>query len=309
MWPSVTQIRKAYEARRSFTRRPPKYKNVNQTSLINNLILTLLASSTVLAIASIIEHERQPKFNWNNWTNSDFVINVVRHLYKVVEVVVWKKSSPGETAFAVITIIHIAVYFVQNVFQWKLGSSKSASWILLSSFSHESLNDLIIATVYLYQILCVTKAIHSWPLSESQSYMGMEEFFVLYFIACLVTAFSRRSFHQKSYVLDDKRGSCGAISAVFGYIAWTSPDQQFIKAPIIANVVNINAFKVFCLLIALSVIGMKWKWSRTDSVNCAAGYLFGIFWCVFGSVHIWGNRECLVNKWIIIKDILYSINL
>ncbi|XP_050537695.1 presenilins-associated rhomboid-like protein, mitochondrial [Daktulosphaira vitifoliae] len=316
MWPNVKQICKLFEIQQTYqnsfnNKRNTKNQIDNRTNISNFCLFKIfirivLVSVVVLTIAAIIEYEQQPKLNkWKSITISlDFIKNIIQNLNNIVQFIRLPKNyNPRLIAFTIVTFSNIAIFFIDNIFEFKLGDSKSFTSLLMSSFCHENLWDLTFATYYLYQTLYGINSVNIWPFYITRFYIGIEEFFVLYLIASFMIAFTRYVFMQKLQLCHCKQGSLGAISAVLGCLTHIPSYKQIFFGLIYPDINSINSCEILSIFMAFSIIGLHLKQFKLDSLNIAIGYLFGRFWRVLGSVYIWGNRKFLIIGWIRLKKL------
>ncbi|KAL5240087.1 hypothetical protein ACI65C_007497 [Semiaphis heraclei] len=319
---NVQNLRRIYEPHKFERNLTVNDSNHSATSVFCHAMFTLTVIIIAVIFGTIIEHRRMLNIYWKTFLKIKLEIFNKMILKENTMFSFLKYLNNGEKAFGIITFINVAVYLAWNVTKWNsimlkyliINEDKPNSiWSLLfSAFSHTSLWSLTANVVYLYYPLCKLRFVQSWPISTFSSYMGIEEFFVMYISACLFSSLSKIYIEQHLNMSSSKHGASGPISAVFGYVALGFPNRKLLtismfvrderfamsdssdyldcfRTEVIADQLNKHNFWMYfwnsppnLLLFYLKQISY-----------CKLKYLF--FWYKLGSKIIWNNRKYLTN--------------
>ncbi|XP_069354453.1 presenilins-associated rhomboid-like protein, mitochondrial isoform X2 [Maniola hyperantus] len=164
-------------------------------------------------------------------------------------------------------------YFCSN----PSGSAKCLPMVL-STFSHYS-------TLHLAANMYV---LHSFMPAAIAS-LGKEQFVAMYLSAGVISSFT--SFLYK-VVLNQpglSLGASGAIMAVLSYVCVQYPDTRL--SIIFLPMYTFAAGTAIKVIMSVDLAGVVLGWKFFDHAAHLGGALFGMAWCYWGNMHVWGNRD------------------
>ncbi|XP_045760919.1 presenilins-associated rhomboid-like protein, mitochondrial [Maniola jurtina] len=164
-------------------------------------------------------------------------------------------------------------YFCSN----PSGSAKCLPMVL-STFSHYS-------TLHLAANMYV---LHSFMPAAIAS-LGKEQFVAMYLSAGVISSFT--SFLYKVMLSQPglSLGASGAIMAVLSYVCVQYPDTRL--SIIFLPMYTFAAGTAIKVIMSVDLAGVVLGWKFFDHAAHLGGALFGMAWCYWGNMHVWGNRD------------------
>lgn len=129
----------------------------------------------------------------------------------------------------------------------------------------------------------------------AMGYLGQEQFLALYLSAGVFSSFT--SYLHKVVVSQPgfSLGASGAIMAILAFVCTQYPDTRLsiLFLPQFTFTAG-SAIQVIC---GMDLAGVLFGWRFFDHAAHLGGAAMGIFWCWFGTSHIWPLRENIVGYW------------
>ncbi|XP_041974481.1 presenilins-associated rhomboid-like protein, mitochondrial [Aricia agestis] len=150
--------------------------------------------------------------------------------------------------------------------------------MVFSTFSHYSTLHLAANMYVLYTFM---------PAAVAS--LGKEQFVALYLSGGVISSFT--SFLYKVMLNQPglSLGASGAIMSVLSFVCVTYPDTKL--SIIFLPMYTFAAGTAIKFIMGLDLAGITLGWKLFDHAAHLGGALFGIAWCYWGSLNIWGNRD------------------
>ncbi|XP_039745074.1 presenilins-associated rhomboid-like protein, mitochondrial isoform X1 [Pararge aegeria] len=164
-------------------------------------------------------------------------------------------------------------YFCSN----PSGSAKCLPMVL-STFSHYSTLHLAANMYVLYSFM---------PAAIAS--LGKEQFVAMYLSAGVISSFA--SFLYKVVVCQPglSLGASGAIMSILSYVCVQYPDTRL--SIIFLPMFTFAAGTAIKVIMSVDLAGVIMGWKFFDHAAHLGGALFGMAWCYWGNMHVWGNRD------------------
>lgn len=200
----------------------------------------------------------------------------------------WNSLKDSEKVFYPILAANVLVFgawrirtlqpFMVKYFCSNPSGSASCLPMVLSTFSHYSAFHLAANMYVLYSFM---------PAAIAS--LGKEQFTALYLSAGVISSFS--SFVYKVLLNQPglSLGASGAIMAILSYVCVQYPDTKL--NIIFLPMYTFAAGTAIKAIMSVDLAGVLLGWKFFDHAAHLGGALFGIAWCYWGSLHIWGNRD------------------
>ncbi|XP_032674279.1 presenilins-associated rhomboid-like protein, mitochondrial [Odontomachus brunneus] len=206
----------------------------------------------------------------------------------------WNNLTEGQRMFMPILFLNTIVFLAWRVPAWQKAmvryftadpSSRVSCWpMVLSMFSHLSIFHLA-GNMYV---------LHSFSTIAVSS-LGKEQFLAVYLSGGVISSFVSYLYKTVTRTATMSLGASGAIMGVLGYIF-----TEFPTIPlhiIFLPAITFTAGTAFKTLMAVEATGCLLRWKYFDHAAHLGGALFGVFWCYWGSQHIWEKRKSFLTLW------------
>ncbi|CAH4015167.1 unnamed protein product [Pieris brassicae] len=298
------QLRQPFHNSRRGARRPTIEPNpleipqiesgpLNASSLVKPLLFTVGVTGVSLAGCVIWEYEnvrshakaflKRP----NSWLNSHQRRNPQKSEPGPIRQW-WDSLRTNEKVFYPILAANLLVFgawrvralqtFMIRYFCSNPSGSAVCLPMVLSTFSHYSGFHLAANMYVLYSFM---------PAGIAA--LGKEQFVAMYMSAGVISSFASVLYKVMVNQPGLSLGASGAIMAVLSYVCVQYPDTKL--SIIFLPMYTFAAGTAIKVIMSVDLAGVVLGWKFFDHAAHLGGAFFGMAWCYWGGLHVWGNRD------------------
>ncbi|CAG4925514.1 presenilins-associated rhomboid-like protein, mitochondrial [Colias croceus] len=200
----------------------------------------------------------------------------------------WKSLKTNEKVFYPILAANLLVFgawrvkslqpFMIRYFCSSPSGSSVCLPMVLSTFSHYSAFHLAANMYVLYSFM-----------PAAMASLGKEQFVAMYMSAGVISSFASVLYKVLLNQPGLSLGASGAIMSILSYVCVQYPDTRL--SIIFLPMFSFAAGSAIKVIMGVDLAGVVLGWKFFDHAAHLGGAMFGMAWCYWGGLHIWGNRD------------------
>lgn len=277
------------------------------TSLLKSALFTAGFCGTTFVGAAIWQYEtlrsRLGQRSWTDWVHKQWnEMEGWQHKQGDIRKEInkwWNNLTEGQKVFWPICFINTVVFACWNnpSFQRTMlkyfcsnPAARAVCWpMFLSTFSHFAF----------FHLAMNMYVLHSFSTGVCAS-LGKEQFLAMYLSGGVVSSLASHVFKVAMRCPGPSLGASGAIMALLGYFCTQNPNAQL--GIVFIPGISFSADSALKAVMCLDAVGIALGWRTFDHAAHLGGALFGLLYALYGTKHIWGNREPIMRQWHEIRN-------